>query len=364
MAKTYGKAELIITKKNKIMINPIFKSNFYSNTIKASMIGLLMVFMDFSPLLFADAPKRLLVCTVTLTYRHASIEPAEAALQEMANDHGGFEIAVLVQQPSIEVPRRPRSPRRPAEGASEGAMRQYQQRLDNYQSAMEKWTPEREAEARRLQGELEAAQEEALLALSPEALREKGIDGVVFLNTTGNLPLPDLDGLIDWVEEGNAFITVHAGTDTLKDETRYAEMTQGIFETHGPQVPATLHAGDMEHPANAGLGETWHLPREEIYLYRGHDRSKVRALWFMRHHPNNPEEEGYFPISWCREVGSGRFFNTGIGHRADLWSLDPGLPRRINPVEVAEQFRAHLLGGILWALELEEGASTPNPEIE
>jgi type 1 glutamine amidotransferase len=346
------------------MIKRFLKSKLCSKTMKASMIGLLMVVVGSVAALSADTPKRLLVCSVTQGFRHASIEEGEAALKEIAQAHGGFEIVVWVQQPSIDVPRRPRAPRRPSEGASEGAMRQYQQRHDDYQRAMAEWTPEREAEARRLQSELEAAQREALLALSPDALREKNIDGVAFLNTTGNLSLPDLDGLLDWVEAGNAFITVHAGTDTLKDEPRYAEMTQGIFESHGPQVEATLHAGDLGHPANAGLGETWHLPREEIYLFRGHDRSKVRVLWFMRHHPNHPEKAGYFPIAWCREVGSGRFFNTAIGHRHDLWSVDPDLSGRINPVEVAEQFRAHLLGGILWALGLEEGASAPNPGVD
>jgi hypothetical protein len=47
-----------------------------------------------------------------------------------------------------------------------------------------------------------------------------------------------------------------------------------------------------------------------------------------------------------REFGAGRSFYTSIGHRDDIWSNDP-------------VFRAHVVGGIWWALGLEEGDATP-----
>ena len=158
---------------------------------------------------------------------------------------------------------------------------------------------------------------------------------------------------MEWIEAGHGFVGIHAASDTLKGEARYTEMLQGVFDGHGPQVEATLHAGDTEHPAHAGIGETWHLPQEEIYLHREHDREKVNILWYMRHHPNHPDQEGYFPISWSRKAGEGRVFYTALGHREDLLSLDPDMNGRVNPVEVAEQFRAHVLGGIVWALGIE-----------
>ena len=39
--------------------------------------------------------------------------------------------------------------------------------------------------------------------------------------------------------------------------------------------------------------------------------------------------------------GKGRTFYTALGHRDDIWSNDP-------------VFRAHILGGIRWALGLEQ----------
>lgn len=83
----------------------------------------------------------------------------------------------------------------------------------------------------------------------------------------------------------------------------------------------------------------------------------------MRRHPNEPQKEGCHPVSWCRAAGKGRVFYTSLGHRQDLWSADPDLKNRINPVETSKQFQAHLLGGIRWALGLAPGSSEPNPTV-
>jgi len=183
----------------------------------------------------------------------------------------------------------------------------------------------------------------------------------VFCNTSGELPLPDLDGFADWVRSGGAFLGIHAASDTLKDALPYTEMLCGVFDNHGPQVSATLHAGDKDHPANGGIGDIWTLAKEEIYLLKNHDRELVRSIWFMRHHPNNPEEKGFFPVAWVRAFGNGRVFYTSLGHNGDLWSIDPAR-RRNNSVEIASQFRSHLLGAIRWAVGVAPGSSEPNPQ--
>src|SRR4051794_19831504 len=45
----------------------------------------------------------------------------------------------------------------------------------------------------------------------------KKYDGVIFANTTGDLPLPDRDGFISWVKSGKAFIGMHSASDTFHD---------------------------------------------------------------------------------------------------------------------------------------------------
>jgi len=52
------------------------------------------------------------------------------------------------------------------------------------------------------------------------------------------------------------------------------------------------------------------------------------------------EPGGDYPQAWYQDFGEGRSFYTSLGHRDDIWSSDP-------------VFRAHLVGGIRWALGLE-----------
>jgi type 1 glutamine amidotransferase len=309
----------------------------------------------------ADAPKRVLVCTTTMGYRHPSIpygEEALAALDALASD---FEIVTWLRQPEIEVPQAPNPPRRPNADAPQAELNKYNVDFANHQMAMEKWSREVKPEADRKRAEFNTAMSKTLEALSPQALRDNQIDAVVFCNTSGPLPLPDARGFADWVRSGGGFIGMHAASDTLKDSLPFTDMLCGTFDGHGPQVPATLHAGDKEHPANGNIGDIWTLSQEEMYLIKNQDRDKVRSIWFMRHHPNKPEEKGFFPVAWVSGLGDGRVFYTTLGHREDIWSIDPTLPKRINSVEIASQFRRHILGGIRWAIGLAPGSSEPNP---
>jgi len=49
---------------------------------------------------------------------------------------------------------------------------------------------------------------------------------------------------------------------------------------------------------------------------------------------------GDYPQAWTVNAGRGRTFYTTLGHRDDIWTNDP-------------VFRAHVTGGIRWALGLE-----------
>jgi type 1 glutamine amidotransferase len=94
---------------------------------------------------------------------------------------------------------------------------------------------------------------------------------------------------------------------------------------------------------------------DEIYLFNGFDRSKVRGLLTLDKHPNN-KTPGDFPIAWTKEYGQGRVFYTSLGHREDIWDAtwkdEKG--QRKNAPEIAEAYQQHILGGIKWALGLEQ----------
>jgi len=338
-------------------------------------IPTLLALLSLAALADAAEPKKVLVCTVTYGYRHDSIPYAEKTLQKIGEESKAFTVVELVNQSTLPRMRKPSAPKKPddlkpdadekGKARHEADTKKFAEEQAKFEAAIAKWNAE---DGDKKQFETETAwnadMKLRMTKMSPENLRAQKIDGVIFANTTGDLPLPDREGFIKWVEEGHGFMAVHSASDTFHGFKGYNDMLQGEFETHGLQVPADLIAADKAHPANAGIGEKWDLKQEEMYLFKNQDRAKVRALWYLNHHPNKVGEKGFFPVSWCRKAGQGRVFYTGLGHREDLWSDDPTLKDRINPVETSKQYHAHLLGGIKWMLGLAEGSAEPNPELK
>jgi type 1 glutamine amidotransferase len=313
--------------------------------------------------LAADA-KRVIVVTVTTGFRHSSIPYAEKTIQKLGEESGAFTVVDFARQPDVTVPKKPNKPKDLPADADDKLKAAYETVMQKYNAELAKWTPEYEAKAKELQAQFDAAAKQSLDKLSPANLVANKIDMVIFANTTGDLPLPDRDGFIQWIEDGHSFAAMHSGSDTFHGFPGYIQMLGGEFETHHAQVPADLVAADTAHPANAGLGSKWDLSQEEMYHIKNQDRSRVHILWYMQHDPNETATQVFFPVSWCRMAGKGRVFYTSLGHREDLWSDDPNLPGRKNSPEISKQYQAHILGGIKWALGLADGDATPNPSVK
>ncbi len=308
--------------------------------------------------------KRVIVCTVTTGFRHGSIPYAEKTLEKLATESGAYEIVDFARQPDANVPKKPNKPGSLKPDADEKAKAKYEAEMKKYEAELAKWT-EKEAEAKTSQQKWDDQMKASMAKLDPKNLVAQKIDMVIFANTTGDLPLPDKEGFIKWIEDGHAFCAMHSGSDTFHGFKGYNDMLQGEFKTHGAQVPADLIAGDQKHPANAGIGAKWDIALEEVYEFKetSQDREKIRALWYLAHHPQKKDQLGYAAVSWCRMAGKGRVFYTSLGHREDLWSDDPALGGRKNSVEVSKQYQAHILGGMKWALGLADGSAEPNPTV-
>jgi type 1 glutamine amidotransferase len=312
--------------------------------------------------LHAAEPKKVVVCTVTTGFRHGSIPYAEKTLQRLADTSKEFTIVDFVRQPEVQIPKKPNKPGDLKPDADEKAKARYERDMAKYNEELARWTPEMETRAKGAQADFDNQLKTNLAKLSPQNLTNKKIDGVIFANTTGDLPLPDKEGFIRWIENGHAFMGMHSASDTFHHFPEYLAMLQGEFQGHDAQVPADLVAGDTQHPANAGIGATWNLKQDEMYIIKGQDPAKVHTHWYLKHHPNKPEEAGHFPVSWCRTAGTGRVFYTSLGHREDLWDDSPQLKDRKNSIELSKQYQAHILGGIRWALGLAPGSAEPNPQ--
>jgi uncharacterized protein len=271
------------------------------------------------------SPKRVLVVTTTTGFRHSSIPTAEKVIGELAQRSGAF----TVDYARVE----PNDPQfKGADGKPDAA-------------------------------KVKAAMTEVLAEkMSVAAL--KNLDAVIFANTTGNLPLPDPQGFIDWIKSGKGFVGMHSATDTFPGFPPYIEMIGGEFKTHGAQVEVDAINQDPQCPACRHLPATWTV-FDEIYQLKNFERSKVHGLLTLDKHPND-KTPGDYPIAWCKEYGKGRVFYTSLGHREDIWDAQwkDGKGDRKNSPAIAEAYQQHILGGIKWALGLEKGDAKPQTAVQ
>ncbi len=275
------------------------KTKPLSSPRAASRAALLFLTVGLAgTLAVSAAPKKVLVVTVTKGFRHSSIPTAERVLAELGKADGSFDVDYV-----------------------------------------------------RTDDDMSRKMTTAALA---------GVDAVIFANTTGNLPIPDVGAFLNWVESGKGFVGMHSATDTFgghKPLHPYTVMINGQFLTHKEQAAVEAFNGDPEFPSNQHLGSSFKV-FDEIYILSGYQRKAVKALLDLDQHPNT-RLPGHYPISWARLYGKGRVWYTSLGHREDVWDADPALTGRRNDVSVSQAYQKHILGGIRWALGLETGDATP-----
>lgn len=179
-----------------------------------------------------------------------------------------------------------------------------------------------------------------------------GFDGVVFANTSarfgGSFSLPDPEGFLDWIRAGHPFIGTHSASDTFHGDA-FVDMLGGEFFTHGAQCEVDIRVEEPSHPASAPIAPTYRV-FDEIYEFTDNPRGRVSVLLSLDTHPPDGHADqgqpGDFVLAWHKSYGQGRVFYTALGHREEVW-LDSG-------------FRAHLGGGIEWALEGVAASSAPS----
>ena len=166
---------------------------------------------------------------------------------------------------------------------------------------------------------------------------------IVFLNTTTpatpTTPLLDDTGkaaLEAYIRGGGGFVGIHAATDAEYGWAFYHELLGATFLNHGPAVESMLRIEDATHPAMRALPDPW-ARYDEWYNFTVNPRPTAHVLLTLDEatYPDNPSPMGDHPIAWCKTVGDGRSFYTGLGHTAAAFN-DPLVLR-------------HLLGGILYA---------------
>ena len=257
------------------------------------------------------ARKKLLFLTHAGLYKHTSLGPAEKAVTELSKN-GGFDVTTV-------------------EGYKQDA-----EKID-------------------------------LAFLTPEYLA--GFDGLMLM-TNGNLPMTDAQkkSLLDFVRSGKGFVGAHCAALTFYNYPDFGDMLGGYYRRSiKAGAIGVLKVEDTTHPATRMLGGSWPVvdefyhfgtapwdaarPKDNIdvlfgnHIPMGFSRDRVHVLLSLDTEKSDLTglvdvvKGGDYPQAWSRSYGKGRSFYTSLGHRDDIWS---------DPV-----FRAHILGGIRWALQLE-----------
>ena len=276
------------------------------------------------------APKKLLVVTTTTGFRHSSIPTSERILAQLAKESGEFTVDFVQQPPGHPESGFPTKLKPDATEAEKAA----------FDAAEAAWNEKLKI---------------ALQKLSPESL--KNYDGVAFVSTTGDLPIPDKQGFLDWIKAGHAFIGIHAASDTFHGWPDFVAMLGGEFAHHGPQVSVECLNEDPSNPATAHLGKTWTIQQEEIYQFKNYNPTSVHDLLILDKHPETGAT-GHYGVSWCKMYGKGRVFYTSLGHREDIWDSDPNMKDRKNDPAISKAYDQHVLGGIEWALGLQQSKTS------
>ncbi len=289
----------------------------------------------------ADAPKKLLVVTVTTGFRHSSIETAEKVLAELGQKSGAWTVD-FVHQPEGQ----PKNPGKPPVKQPKDTDETFKAKQEAYSTALASYNVANKVWNDKIK---------AYMADKMAMDKIKDYDGFVFANTTGDLLFPDRDGFVELIKGGKAFVAMHSGSDTYHPFRGYVDMLGGEFETHKSQVEIQPILHDPAHPATKPIPTGFRV-FDEIYIIKTFEKAKVHGLMGLDAHPND-KTPGYFPVSWCKEFGKGRVFYTSLGHREDVW--DPtwkaDTKDRKNTPEIANIYQEHILGGIKWALKLIEG---------
>ena len=134
-------------------------------------------------------------------------------------------------------------------------------------------------------------------------------DAVLSYTTGGDLTKEQETGLMQFVENGGAFVGIHSATDSFKNSDAYWKLLGGRFIGHGNGT-FNVHITGKRHPIVKGM-EDFEIS-DETYRHEFHPASKLIVL-------ARRDFDGE-PAAWVQYYGKGRVFVTGIGHGDSAWN--------------------------------------------
>ncbi len=166
-------------------------------------------------------------------------------------------------------------------------------------------------------------------------------DAVVWALTSGDvLDEQEQAAFEAYIAAGGGYAGIHAASDTEYNWPWYGGLVGAYFARHPEIQTATQIVENGTHPSTAHLESIW-TRTDEWYDFQSNPRGRVNVLLTLDESTYNGGGMGAdHPIAWYHEYMGGRSWYTGGGHTTQSYS-EP-------------DFRAHLLGGLSYAIGLDQ----------
>jgi type 1 glutamine amidotransferase len=159
---------------------------------------------------------------------------------------------------------------------------------------------------------------------------------LVFLCPTGKVFGPDQEAALkNYIGQGGGWVGIHSATDCEYNWPWYNQLAGAYFKSHPAQQEAKLIIINKNHPATAGMPDTW-TRKDEWYNFKDLSPDVTVLIKIDEGSYKGGENGANHPMSWFHQFDGGRAFYTEMGHTEESWS---------DPV-----YLKHILGGIKWAM--------------
>ena len=151
----------------------------------------------------------------------------------------------------------------------------------------------------------------------------------------------------NFCRSGKGFGALHSANATERQWPWYWSLVGGKFVRHAPYQKFDVVVVDPNNPSTSPLPARWHVEDEcyysnelnpDIHVLLAADMTTVKDKG-KAEYPGETFGKR-FPLCWCHKFEGGRQWYSALGHSPDVYK---------NPT-----FRAHLKGGILWILGVDQ----------
>ena len=139
-------------------------------------------------------------------------------------------------------------------------------------------------------------------------------DALVLYNNHPTVERPELNALLDYVENGHGLVVLHCASASFQNSEAFIRLVGAAFKSHGTGTFGAVRVAS-DHPAIEGVPtfESW----DETYIHTKHNPVDRTVLEVRR---EGGHEE---PWTWVRTYGAGRVYYTAWGHDDRTWG-NPG----------------------------------------